>query len=91
MHDDEREPVRTCVGCRRRAPARELVRLRHGGDRLEIGPGTGRGAWLCAPPAGLACLDDAAKRGALARALRTEVSGDDVADLRARLDGRSGA
>jgi predicted RNA-binding protein YlxR (DUF448 family) len=67
------------------------VRLRRGADGLEVGPGDGRGAWLCAPPGGLACLDEAAKRGALARALRSEISGEDVARVRARLDGHSGA
>jgi predicted RNA-binding protein YlxR (DUF448 family) len=81
-----------CVGCRRRAPAHELVRIRRtteGG--FDVGPGDGRGAWICAPPPGRACLDDAAKRGALARALRVAVSSADVDVLRARLEGRRGA
>jgi predicted RNA-binding protein YlxR (DUF448 family) len=82
------EPQRTCVGCRRRAPARELVRVRRSADgAIGVGRGDGRGAWLCAPPEGRTCLDDAAARGSLARALRGAVSGADVDELRARLEG----
>ncbi len=92
MHDDAIGPVRTCVGCRRRAPASELVRVRCTDDgNLAVGPGDGRGAWLCRPPDGVACLDDATKRGALGRALRAPISGAEVAALRARLEGRSDA
>ena len=72
---------RTCVGCRRVAASRELVRLtlRDGdvvpGERRPVG----RGAWLCPEPA---CLEQAIRRRALDRALRARVSIDD--DLRRR-------
>jgi uncharacterized protein len=82
-------PVRTCVGCRRVAPAGELVRLaRSPGDgRVRIGAGPGRGAWLCGPPATLTCFDQAVRRRALDRALRATMTDDELRALRAKLAG----
>ena len=90
-------PQRTCIGCRRVASVSELVRFFRmpapgsvpGADpvpRLEVGAGSGRGAWLCAARP-VECLDQAIKRRSVARALRCEVSSDDLASLRARLVG----
>ncbi|MBM3675959.1 MAG: DUF448 domain-containing protein [Actinobacteria bacterium] len=45
----------------------------------------GRGAWLCAGAP--ACFAAATRRGALVRALRRSVSGDEMDGLRARLYG----
>ena len=64
------EPIRTCVGCRGRAPARELLRVvvvdgRLVADRRHRLPG--RGAWIH-PRAG--CLAAAHRRRSWARALR---------------------
>jgi predicted RNA-binding protein YlxR (DUF448 family) len=42
----------------------------------------GRGAWVCSA----ACLDDALRRGRLARALRRPVTSAEAQRLRARLD-----
>jgi len=83
--------MRTCVGCRRAAPAPELVRLfkAPGGD-LAIGPGPGRGAWLCAPPAAIGCLEQAARRHALDRALRATFDAHAVRRIRAKLEDMSG-
>jgi predicted RNA-binding protein YlxR (DUF448 family) len=69
-------PTRTCIGCRKRAPASDLARLalssdgrvvvwRRGADRP-----AGRGASL---HAGADCLRAALKAGALSRAFRTAV------------------
>ncbi|MFZ4516792.1 MAG: YlxR family protein [Microthrixaceae bacterium] len=74
-------PERTCVGCRRRSAPDGLVRLRLGTDRLELGPGPGRGAWICGPD----CLARAARSGALTRALRRSVPGPWVSEVRSRL------
>ena len=60
-------PVRTCIGCRRRAPAGELVRLRLDGGRIVIAGGTGRGASL---HAAASCLERAVQSGAFARAFK---------------------
>ena len=72
-------PIRTCVACRRRRPAGDLVRIRRDGDTLAVGPGPGRGVWV--GPA-IACLDRAIARKAIARGLRAEVNGDAVARIR---------
>ena len=90
--------VRTCIGCRRRAAPRELVRLVRTPDgRLEIGTTLpGRGAWLCrsdgttadGDQAGgaviaLECLEAAARRQAFNRAFRAPVDGAAMEALRA--------
>lgn len=65
------EPVRTCVGCRKRRPQVELVRLymdEHG-QVLPGRSGPGRGAWLCADTTGV-CLVLAADRKAFDRAFK---------------------
>ena len=72
-------PIRTCVGCRKRAPASELIRFvairfasaGSGVDlRLQVDPGRrlpGRGAHLHPDPA---CFALAERRRAFGRALR---------------------
>ena len=69
-----REPVRTCVGCREESgkpDLRRLVRKPEGGARLDpTGRGVGRGAYLHDDPA---CVENARKRRALDRALRTNI------------------
>jgi predicted RNA-binding protein YlxR (DUF448 family) len=68
-------PVRTCVGCRRRAPASELLRvvaIDFGADMVGVVPDLarrlpGRGASLHPDPA---CLALAERRRAFGRALR---------------------
>ena len=75
---------RTCVGCRRTASPEELVRIAAGADGVvAVGPGPGRGAWLCADAP--ACFDRAVQRRALSRALRRAVRGDELGQLRATL------
>jgi predicted RNA-binding protein YlxR (DUF448 family) len=63
------EPVRTCLGCRRRRPKRELVRLVRAGDgRVSADArGAGRGAYVCRDTE---CLERALKPGRLAHAFR---------------------
>ena len=64
-------PVRTCIGCRKRRPAGELIRFTVCGDRIVVSPGRenmpGRGCYACP---NRQCLDAALKKGRLARALR---------------------
>jgi uncharacterized protein len=68
------EPIRTCIGCGRKAPQRELVRyvapqglLQRDPDREE----PGRGAYTCPRTA---CFERAAGRRAFARTLRRKVT-----------------
>ena len=67
-------PTRTCVGCRKRAPATDLIRFVAAGSgndfRLQPDPGRrlpGRGAHLHPDPA---CFALAERRRAFGRALR---------------------
>jgi predicted RNA-binding protein YlxR (DUF448 family) len=63
--------VRTCAGCGRRAPQRELVRFAARGGELVAGRREpGRGAYTCRS---LACFERAAARGMFARILRQPV------------------
>ena len=71
------DPVRTCVGCRKRAAKRELLRVTAGSDAHGLaavvpdpgGTAPGRGAHLH-PTA--ECYDLAVRRRAFTRALRHE-------------------
>lgn len=85
-----REPVRTCVGCRVRTGKAELVRIviRSGEYRPDpFARMPGRGAYLHPDPK---CLDRAARRSSLRRALRAsdEVSADRLREqlLRTHID-----
>ncbi|MGH8969998.1 MAG: YlxR family protein [Actinomycetes bacterium] len=77
-------PVRTCVGCRARVPADQLVRVvaRDGIAVPDLGRRLpGRGAHLHPR---LACLELAGRRRALPRSLRVDWSLD-LAPLRASI------
>ncbi|WUI34844.1 YlxR family protein [Nocardia sp. NBC_00416] len=89
-------PVRTCIGCRKREPAPELLRIvacgrstGNGADAVTIVPDpqhrlSGRGAWLHPFSA---CLSTAVRRRAIGRALR--VSGYlDISALEQHLENR---
>jgi len=65
-------PIRTCAGCGRRAPKRELIRLvARDGVLVEAARGApGRGVYTCRR---LTCFERAASRRAFARTLKTTV------------------
>lgn len=72
------EPVRTCIGCRQRAPRSSLLRVVAREGKVEadaLNRMSGRGAWVHST---LDCVDTATQRRAWARALR--VSGPLDAD-----------
>ena len=83
-------PERSCAGCRRTVPKRELVRLVLPPEPDAIvaidptGRRPGRGAYLCRETA-LDCLGLARKRRALPRALRTTPERIDARALAAQL------
>jgi hypothetical protein len=78
-----REPIRTCLGCGATGPRRALVRVIVGdGGRVIVDEkhgGSGRGGWL--HPAE-ACLAQALRRRAFARAFRRGDLALDEAALR---------
>ncbi|WP_341942423.1 YlxR family protein [Microbacterium sp. LWH10-1.2] len=64
------EPVRTCVGCRARAPRSTLLRVVSQNDIIIIDESAvlpGRGAWVHPTRE---CMDAALRRRAFGRALR---------------------
>ena len=65
-------PQRTCIGCRRKVPQRRLVRVVavEGRVHVSLGPGVGRGTYVCPSPG---CLAEATARGRLGRALGAAV------------------
>ena len=67
------ESVRTCAGCGRRAPQRELTRFHASSGVLEPGAGPGRGAYTCRR---LVCFERARAQRAFNRVLRQNVRVD---------------
>jgi predicted RNA-binding protein YlxR (DUF448 family) len=68
------EPVRTCVGCGRKAPQRELVRFVAPDGQLrrdDRRQAPGRGVYTCDRPV---CFERAAVNRAFARSLRRTVT-----------------
>lgn len=64
-------PVRTCVACRRKRPAWEMIHLKARGDTAVILPARadlpGRGCYLCPREE---CISAALKKCSIQRALR---------------------
>jgi predicted RNA-binding protein YlxR (DUF448 family) len=70
-------PIRSCVGCGRKAPQAELIRFVAENGRLVPGEGrSGRGAYTCRR---LACFERAAAGRAFNRTLRRTVQIDPAA------------
>lgn len=80
------EPERTCVGCRGRAPLRDLLRVvRKPGGEVVVDPAgrsPGRGAYVHRTES---CLRRAERGAALARALEAPLSAAEAARLMAVL------
>jgi predicted RNA-binding protein YlxR (DUF448 family) len=73
-------PQRTCVGCREVLPKRSLIRIVRFGETIKIDPSgrlVGRGAYLHNQRS---CWERGLK-GALAHALRVELSEEDRSEL----------
>ncbi|WP_460776355.1 YlxR family protein [Microbacterium sp. GXF7504] len=80
------EPVRTCVGCRTRAPRSDLLRVVVQGQELVIDERAvlpGRGAWVHPTSE---CMDTALRRRAFVRALRVSAPLD-TQTIEKRLNG----
>lgn len=87
VHQHRRVPQRTCVGCRRSAAKRELIRVvRTPEGPVEVdltGKRSGRGAYLCSR---VECWREALKKDRLSSALRTKLSEGDKERLRAHAE-----
>ena len=78
-------PTRTCIGCRRRDSAVELVRLSVTDGRVGVvagGSRSGRGASVHPRPA---CLETGLRVDVLARAFKQRVTVADAAELLQRI------
>jgi len=64
-------PVRTCIGCGKKRPKREILRLVSTESGLEIGDVEGRGFYLCRD---VDCLVKAVKGGRMKRFLGRSLS-----------------
>ena len=76
------DPIRTCIGCRRKATQDQLTRVGREPDG-SLGMGRtllGRGAWLCA--GSLPCFELAVRRKAFPKALRSAVDEHDIERFR---------
>ncbi len=75
-------PIRTCVACRQTSSKRELLRIvRDPAGSVQLDPTgkkPGRGAYLCTV---YECWEEALSRGALVRALRTNITQEDIQTL----------
>ena len=80
-------PQRTCVACREVNEKRSLIRIVRTPEGVEVDPTgrkPGRGAYLHDTKD---CWEKALKRGILARALKTEISPENMDVLQAYADG----
>ena len=80
--DSVRVPIRTCIGCRKRFPQEELMKLAFHEERICFDPDrkmSGRGAYICKSRT---CFEIAVKKRAFSRALRKSGSGEDLEALR---------
>ncbi len=73
-------PIRTCIGCRRRDAAAEMVRLAIADGHVSVAgrSPSGRGASVHARPG---CLETALRPDVLARAFKQRVTIQDAAQL----------
>jgi uncharacterized protein len=74
-------PIRTCVGCRARAPKADLLRVAAGREAVSVDPQAragGRGAYVHRDAA---CLEAGGRPGVLGKALRRTLGPDEVGRL----------
>ncbi len=79
-------PQRTCIACREVNEKRSLVRIVKSPDGVCIDPSgrlSGRGAYL---HDARECWEKALKHGILSRALKTEISEDEMNALRSHME-----
>jgi len=79
-------PLRTCIACGQKRAKRELIRIvRAPTAAIEVDPRgkhPGRGAYLCRDRR---CWDEALDEKKLSRALKCQMSAEDVVDLKKRI------
>ena len=85
---EKRMPVRTCIGCNKKKPKQELIRIvmsTEGCIAADFsGRMEGRGAYLCKDPA---CLEALLKKKSLNRSFKREVTAEEARSLKEQLSG----
>jgi predicted RNA-binding protein YlxR (DUF448 family) len=84
--DHGRTPIRTCAGCRIRAPKQTLIRVVRTPEGARLDPAgrrEGRGAYLHPH---LDCVERGLSKGGLARALRAGVVPEELGRLRDEIE-----
>ena len=77
-------PVRTCIGCRKKSDAADMLRIAKQVDEaVGLWKGTGRSAYMHRESA---CIEAGLSKGRLERALRRSISPAERARLREELD-----
>jgi len=79
--NDNREPMRRCIGCRKSHPKREMFRFTcHGMEIYEdtTGNDEGRGVYLCKSES---CIDSARKNRAFNRAYKRAIDDKSLGEL----------
>jgi predicted RNA-binding protein YlxR (DUF448 family) len=88
MQQQRKIPLRKCVGCQEQSPKRDLIRVvltPEGVICLDMtGKQNGRGAYLCKK---VPCFQQARKRKALERALKSSIPEALYDELQMRLEG----
>jgi predicted RNA-binding protein YlxR (DUF448 family) len=88
MQQQRKIPLRKCVGCQEQSPKRDLIRVvltPEGEICLDMtGKQNGRGAYLCKK---VTCFQQARKRKALERALKSSIPEALYDELQMRLEG----
>lgn len=80
-------PIRTCIGCLRRRPKHDLLRLVLHSGSVRIGDPEGRGFYLCRNEA---CLEQARKRKNMGRDLHRRLSDSEAAEIRQAISEQKG-
>lgn len=83
---EDTHPIRTCIGCRRKAHPREFFRISNQPERgpvlLEQGPSPGRSVYLCKTKE---CVEAGLGKNRLARSLKTSVTPEQTEAIKKEL------
>jgi len=81
-HKTEKEPIRTCLGCRKAKQKKEMLRVvKTIDDRILIDKTrriNGRGAYICLTKM---CIDKGLQKKSIDKALRTDISPGNLKEL----------
>ena len=81
-----KEPIRTCIGCRKKSHPRELLRISRHPEKgvivVESGAAPGRSAYLCRTAE---CIEAGLSKSRLSRSLKTPLSPNEIEAIQKEL------